>query len=343
MDKILVSGHQLLRLINDILDMSKIEAGKLALERIRFDLRSVIEAVHMQTEAQLRAKGLHWRVEIEPDADLPLIGDPLRVEQILLNYVSNAIKFTQHGRIDVLARLLCDDGAQAALHLEVHDTGIGMSEETSGRLFTAFEQADNSTTRRFGGTGLGLAICRQLALMMNGEVGVNSVPGKGSTFWVTLRLDKASRLFSVQASLDDASIVTAGHPHGRGQRLLLAEDNELNQMLACGILTQQGYTVRVARTGQEAIAMLRHEHFDCVLMDVQMPDLDGLAATRRIREERLQGDIPIIAMTANAREQDRQACLEAGMSDFISKPFDLMQMLGTVRKWLPAVQRAGQA
>jgi CheY-like chemotaxis protein len=218
-----------------------------------------------------------------------------------------------------------------------------MSEETSGRLFTAFEQADNSTTRRFGGTGLGLAICRQLALMMNGEVGVNSVPGKGSTFWVTLRLDKASRLFSVQASLDDASIVTAGHPHGRGQRLLLAEDNELNQMLACGILTQQGYTVRVARTGQEAIAMLRHEHFDCVLMDVQMPDLDGLAATRRIREERLQGDIPIIAMTANAREQDRQACLEAGMSDFISKPFDLMQMLGTVRKWLPAVQRAGQA
>lgn len=331
MAKIELAGKQLLRLIYDILDMSKIESGKFALERIPFDMRSVLSSVEAQMGELARAKGLVLNTHIDSAAAQPFMGDPLRIEQILLNYVNNAIKFTEKGCIDVCVMTLRDELQQNVIRLEVRDTGIGMDTLTCDRIFHAFEQADNSTTRRFGGTGLGLAICRSLAGMMGGLVGVESVPGAGSTFWCTLRLEKAEQSVPLPAGQEGAVTVDQ-RASSTGLRILLAEDNELNRLLACSILEQGGYTVRTAQNGCEAIALLRHEPFDCVLMDVQMPGLDGLTATRRIRADRLQKGIPIIALTANARSEDEQACRDAGMDDFLSKPFNVTHMLETVSR-----------
>lgn len=331
MEKIQVAGKQLLRLINDILDMSKIEAHKLDLEHLRFDIASVMRAVEVQSSDLAREKGLTLVLDIDPQATLPVMGDPLRVGQIVSNYVSNAIKFTARGRVEVRARLLSQDERFAELRIDVLDTGPGMTTEALGRLFNAFEQADNSTTRRFGGTGLGLAICKSLATMMGGSVGVHSVLGQGSQFWFSVKLEKALRL------IEAPKVVPASGLHGgslEGARILLVEDNELNQLLAGSILEQQGCIVRVAVTGADALERLRNEPFDCVLMDMQMPGMDGLTATRRVREEGLQAGIPIIAMTANVMATDQQACLDAGMDDFVGKPFVIHDLLGTLRKWV---------
>ncbi|MFN4264150.1 MAG: response regulator [Aquabacterium sp.] len=340
MDKIQLAGKQLLRLINDILDMSKIEASKLSLERIRFDMGSVFRSVELQTVDLAKRKGLALTLQIDPAANQPLMGDPLRVEQIILNYVNNAIKFTAQGSVRLEARLVSEDDQFATLRVDVADTGMGMDPAIRDRLFNAFEQADNSNTRRFGGTGLGLAICKRLATMMDGDVGVESIPGQGSRFWFTVRLEKALRLVSQPSRLDGS-----GRTQARvldGARILLAEDNELNQLLACSILEQQGATVRVARSGQEALSYLRAEPFDLVLMDMQMPEMDGLTAARTIRQQGLQSGIPIIAMTANAMAEDQKACLDAGMNDFIGKPFQIEQMLGRLGHWLKSRQQANQ-
>lgn len=337
MDRIQLAGKQLLRLINDLLDMAKIEAGRLALERIAFDVPSLLRSLEAQLGDAARAKGLSLTWSIESGADQTFLGDPLRIEQILLNYVGNAIKFTARGRIDIVARLERDPLAAAPdrLCLEVRDTGIGMDAATCDRLFLAFEQADNSTTRRFGGTGLGLAICRRLATLMGGDVGVTSQVGSGSCFWVRLPLERAP--CNVEVS-PQASATSEGAPLPQANatqaaRVLLVEDNELNELLACSILEQAGYAVRVARTGREALDMLSREPFACVLMDVQMPDMDGITATRRMRASAHQADIPVIAMTASALAADRQACLDAGMDDFISKPFHVASMLARVAHW----------
>ncbi|MBI2734678.1 MAG: response regulator [Aquabacterium sp.] len=332
MDKIEVAGKQLLRLINDILDMSKIESGKLALEYTRFELPAVLNSVQLQMGDRARAKGLTLTHHIDADAAVPLMGDPLRVEQILVNYVGNAIKFTERGHIDVHASVLQQGERDVLLKVSVQDTGMGMTQSACDRLFEPFEQADNSTTRRFGGSGLGLAICRSLAHLMGGEVGVDSVLHQGSCFWFTARLDKA-----LQPAPSASGLAQAGrHEDGQrtaGKRILLAEDNELNRLLACSILEHQGYTVRVAHDGAEAVECLRQESFDCVLMDMQMPRMDGLTATRLIRAEGLQGHVPIIALTANARAHDEQTCRDAGMDDFVSKPFQVAEMLDTVSRW----------
>jgi signal transduction histidine kinase/ActR/RegA family two-component response regulator len=331
MEKIQVAGKQLLRLINDILDMSKIEAHKLDLEHLRFDIGSVLRAVEVQSHDMARAKGLSLVFDVEPQATLPLMGDPLRVGQIVSNYVSNAIKFTSHGRIEVRVRLVSQDECSAELRIDVLDTGPGMSTEAQGRMFNAFEQADNSTTRRFGGTGLGLAICKRLATMMGGSVGVSSTLGQGSQFWFAVKLEKALRLIESPAAL-----MSTGRTDGslEGARILLVEDNELNQLLAGSILEQQGCVVRSVCTGADALDRLRNERFDCVLMDMQMPGMDGLTATRLVRAEGLQPGIPIIAMTANVMAADQQACFDAGMDDFVGKPFVVEDLLGTLRKWV---------
>jgi len=341
MEKIQFAGKQLLRLINDILDMSKIEAAKLTMEHIRFDLGSVLRSVELQTIDQIRAKGLHLHTHISAGAQVSMMGDPLRVEQILLNYINNAIKFTSEGRIDLDAAVQSEDATHVVIRVEVSDTGMGMDPAIRDKLFQAFEQADNSTTRRFGGTGLGLAICKRLAAMMGGEVGVESSPGKGSRFWFTARLEKAPRLVSVPLR-GDGGRADLGGSMLEGARILLAEDNELNQLLACSLLEQKGCVVRVARTGREALDLLRAEPFDCVLMDMQMPEMDGLTATRRIRAEGLQNNIPIIAMTANAMDEDQQACRDAGMNDFVGKPFQIDELFAKLSGWVPARDAVSQ-
>jgi signal transduction histidine kinase/ActR/RegA family two-component response regulator len=338
MGKIQVAGKQLLRLINDILDMSKIEANKLDLEHVRFDIGAVMRAIELQSSDLAREKGLTLVFNVDPEATLPLMGDPLRVGQIVSNYVGNAIKFTSHGTVEVRVRLVSQDERFAKLRIDVLDTGPGMTAEAQGRLFNAFEQADNSTTRRFGGTGLGLAICKSLATMMGGTVGVHSVLGQGSQFWFVVTLEKALRLIETPPPASSALAQDGGLA---GARILLVEDNELNQLLAGSILELQGCIVRVAANGSEALECLRNEPFDCVLMDMQMPGMDGLTATRRLRSEGLQPGIPVIAMTANVMATDQQACFDAGMNDFVGKPFDVQQLVATLTRWVPTRRAAG--
>jgi signal transduction histidine kinase/CheY-like chemotaxis protein len=329
--KIQLAGKQLLRLINDILDMSKIEAGKLELERVGFDLDAVCRSVEAQTSDAAHGKGLELRFLLDADATGPLMGDPLRVEQILLNYVNNAIKFTQQGQITVHARMVADLPTQRVLEVRVQDTGIGMDDDTRRRLFHAFEQADSSTTRRFGGTGLGLAICKRLAGLMGGEVGVDSAPGQGSTFWFTACFDKPAEVEPPSANVRSWEQLGEA-AQLQGLRVLLAEDNELNQILARSVLEQVGAVLHIVPTGQAALDALAAQTFDCVLMDLQMPDLDGLSAVRRIRAHAPWRNLPVIAMTANARPEDQQRCAEAGMDAFVSKPFDIRELVATIAR-----------
>jgi signal transduction histidine kinase/ActR/RegA family two-component response regulator len=331
LEKVQYSGKQLLRLINDILDMSKIEAGKLELESIPFDVDSVLKSAQAQLGHLAREKGLRLTVNAPPpQACMRLMGDPLRIEQILLNYLSNAIKFTQRGGINLRAHVDDIGDGLCNLRLEVSDTGQGLPAATLNRLFNTFEQGDNATTRRHGGSGLGLAICKRLAELMGGDVGADSEPGRGSCFWFSVNLHKAQ--------------MSAPSPHGgrhhaahasslSGTRVLLAEDNEVNQLLASSILEQVGATVRIARNGQEALDMLHREPFDCVLMDVHMPDMDGLEATRLIRADAQLSHVRIIAMTANALSEDEALCISAGMDDFVCKPYDSQQLCDTIAKW----------
>ncbi|HEX5310760.1 hybrid sensor histidine kinase/response regulator [Aquabacterium sp.] len=340
MTNIQLASNQLLRLINDILDMSKIEAGKLQLERIRFDLGSVIQSVATQISPRLTAKNLAWSMDAPPATAIPIWGDPLRVEQILLNYANNAIKFTEQGRVGIEVRLLSETPTHVTIKVSVTDTGIGMDEPTRQRLFAAFEQADSSTTRRFGGTGLGLAICKQLAAMMGGEVGVESQLGQGSRFWFTLHAEKAADTSPPQQSPSSGEVRTQT-TQLNGKRILLAEDNELNEILARSILEQHGYVVRVARTGQQALDLWHTEPFDCILMDMHMPVMDGLTATRHMRQDTQRPRTPIIAMTASARAEDMQECRAAGMDDFISKPFQVAQLVSTLAHWTRPPEQAG--
>ena len=338
-EHILTAGKQLLRLINDILDMSKIDAGKLTLERIPLSLPQVIDSVVQQLEGQAEAKHLNLIARIDPQACITLVGDPLRLEQILLNYVSNAIKFTEVGEVNIHASLQRGEGHKVQVKLEVRDTGIGLTPQACAKLFLAFEQADNSTTRRFGGTGLGLAICKQLARLMNGDVGVESQVGVGSRFWAIVELERnvesltTSWSPAIQANQRGTQAVLAG------LRVLLAEDNDLNAILVASALQEMGCHVAIAANGLEALEMLEAGAFDCILMDLQMPLLDGLEATRRIRAQSRYAELPIIAVTANARQEDRQRCLDAGMNDFLAKPVELAQLEWLLLQWT----RVGQA
>ena len=316
LEKIHLSGQHLLGLVNDVLDFSKIEAGRLLLEETDFHLTSVFDSVANVSGEMAKAKGLSLNVDIDPSLLRASRGDPLRLGQVLLNFVGNAIKFTAQGGVQVRARTLQRFETESLIRIEVEDTGIGLSDAQIAQLFQSFHQVDTSTTRNFDGTGLGLALCKRLAELMGGEVGVSSRPGQGSVFWFTSRL----RFGAPVAAGVAAAAVRESREVLRGARILIVEDNLLNQEVAAGLIEAVGATVVIANHGQEALTCLQAERFDAVLMDIQMPVMDGLQATRLIRQNPLFADLPVLAMTANARSEDGARCLEAGMNDFLTKP-----------------------
>ncbi|WEF31347.1 PAS domain S-box protein [Pseudoduganella chitinolytica] len=337
LEKIRFAGEHLLRIIDDILDISKIEAGKLDIEQVPFSMEHVIRT--LTTVVAPKAAGKELALEFDLDAALPpvLVGDPLRLNQVLINYTTNAIKFSEHGSIRVSVRNVLADAQHCLVRFEVSDEGIGLSDSEMDKLFQSFQQADASTTRAYGGTGLGLAICKQLAQLMGGEVGVSSRPGAGSTFWFTARLGIGAAPGAVARQDADAPALP-GTPMAalKDARILLVEDNTFNQQIAQEMLEEAGAAVCVANNGAEALELLRQTGFDCVLMDVQMPLMDGLEATRRIRADPRLAGLHVLAMTATATNEDRERCLAAGMDDFISKPIQPATMVQSVARWLPA-------
>ncbi|MRW90711.1 response regulator [Duganella sp. FT80W] len=337
LQKIYHSGQHLLGIINDILDFSKIEAGKMDLEVLDFTLDALLANISSQLGESAQARGLELVYEIWPGLSHQLRGDPLRLEQVLLNFTSNAIKFSDNGKVIIRARPVEERDSHIMVRFEVADHGIGMTQEQLDQLFRSFHQADTSTTRRYGGTGLGLVISKQLAELMGGGVGVDSKPGEGSTFWFTARLAKGVRFLqpsdeSVQPDVLDSI---------RGASILLVEDNTFSQQVGQELLEDAGATVCVANNGKEAIDLLLKERFDCVLMDVQMPVMDGYEATRLIRAHPKLSATLIIAMTANAGRDDQQRCLDAGMDEFVTKPIAPKLLFEMLSKWMS--QRARTA
>jgi signal transduction histidine kinase/ActR/RegA family two-component response regulator len=326
------SGEALLAIIDDILDFSKIEAGHLQLECAEFHLHKAIQEALQIVQSAAAKKSI--RLVASFDASLPEVvkGDIVRLRQVLLNLLSNAIKFTPSGKIELKAELASCTRDEYELRFQVIDQGIGMSNEQQGRLFQPFTQAEVSTTRKFGGTGLGLAISKRLTELMGGRIGVRSSVGEGSTFWFTVKLRPSDRSAMVPAKATSKSAAALASSHFR---LLLVEDNAINQKVALAMLKNLGYQAKVACNGVEAMQAVSSEHFDLILMDCLMPEMDGFEATRCIRNRGHHfAELPIIAMTANAFAEDRAACLAAGMTDYLSKPVREAELRKKLEHWL---------
>ena len=328
------SARDLLAVINDILDFSKIDAGKVELERVPFALQASLEQVDSICGHLAREKALRFETRVAPDVPAVVAGDALRLGQILLNLAGNAVKFTERGAVEVEVGLAASEAETITLEFRVLDTGIGLSAEQIDGLFEAFRQADASSTRKYGGTGLGLTIAKQLVELMGGRISVESTVGRGSVFTFTATFGRVTEAPVAPAGPGPEDIAAA-QARLAGTRVLVAEDNAFNQLVIKRLLTRFEATVTVCATGAEAIAALEQTPYDLVLMDVQMPEMDGYEATRRIRRIPALAGQRIIAMTANAMQDDRQRCLDAGMDDFETKPIDPDRLYLTLAKWLP--------
>jgi two-component system, sensor histidine kinase len=329
------AGH-LLSVINDILDFSKIEAGMMVIEKQPFDLRTTVEEIRIISGGSVKEKGLNLEISVDENLPENVVGDVVRIRQILINLMGNAVKFTSEGKVELTISQVSRFGDDLRLMFSVRDTGVGIAAEKQAHVFEHFTQADSSTTRSFGGTGLGLAICKQLVELMGGHLSVESTLGEGSRFYFVLTMKAAAEqiphtdspaVSDTETELDAAT--------ARTLEILLAEDNPINQVFARRVLDKLGAEVTVANNGQEALALVQEKDFDIVLMDCQMPIMDGYEATRQIRQ--LGGSfrtLPVIALTAFAMAEDRDICLAAGMNDYVTKPVDRMILLKTIDKWV---------
>jgi len=338
-DTVRSSAETLVAVLNDILDFSKVEAGKLSLESIDFDCPNLIRNVLRPLELVAKQKGIGLEIQIAPSIG-SLKGDPTRISQIITNLVGNAIKFTKQGWVVARATLPAVSQASQTLRFEVADTGIGIARDELGKMFTAFSQADASTTRKFGGTGLGLAICKQLVELMGGQIGVESEAGKGSLFWFQVALERSTK----PASTPPRLAIVPRSSLAPKVCVLVIEDNVINQNIVLKMLTRLGYHGDVVATGKEALRVLATNLHHLVLMDGQLPEMDGCQISRAIRAAAspFPSQIPIIAMTANAMKGDREKCLEAGMNDYLSKPTTLQDLQRTLERALTSIPELAQ-
>lgn len=336
LNRIDTAATSLLRIINDILDFSKIEAGKLEMEKIGFELANVTENITSIAGAKAKQKGLNLNIHIDKNIPPVLVGDPLRLNQVLLNLVNNAIKFTEAGSVEVRIKLKENTEEKIELLCHVRDTGIGLSDEQQSYLFEPFIQADGSTTRQYGGTGLGLTICKHLVTLMGGHIAVESIPDAGSTFYFNAWFEIGTQeMLPKRDDLESTVNLDVLRAKIRGARILLVEDNDINQELAAELLTKAGIQIDIANDGQEAVNMLTDKHgYDGVLMDIQMPVMGGYEATDIIRHKKNMLDLPVIAMTANAMQGDREKCIAAGMNDYISKPINQNELFSVMANWI---------
>ena len=331
---IIAESEALLTLINEILDHAKIEAGKLTLEKIPFDVQLVMQVIISGMALRAREKGLNFELHIAPDVPRYMMGDPNRLRQILVNLIGNALKFTEEGSISVNITLVEKGKHTAKLRLSVADTGVGIPEDKLKTIFDSFSQADTSTTRKYGGTGLGTTISKRLVELMNGDIGVSSRVGKGSTFWFTAVFELSGEEMDEEMLGEMGFDEEDNHKNLTGH-ILITEDYPTNREIVKNYLAAAGYSFDIAGNGKEALDLTCQKKFDLILMDVQMPVMDGLEATRRIRAGKSSNAaVPILATTANAYEQDEERCLNAGMDEVLTKPLRKKAFLKTVSKWI---------